>query len=106
MTTKDTQSKMQTAKRIKGALYDSFVDYKTFVYKRIEDPEGKLKQGFHIYNVNSSWYVAFYTSNNRLPSDEAFGNTAYCCRTLEEAWKYIGVLENKLALGAIKYKNF
>ena len=78
MITKDTQLKMQTAKKMKGTLSDLFV-YNTFVYKRIEDPEGKLKPGFHIYNVNSSWYEAFYTSKNKIPSDEAFGNTAYCC---------------------------
>ena len=101
MITKDTQLKMQTAKKMKRTLSDLFV-YNTFVYKRIEDPEGKLKPGFHIYNVNSSWYEAFYTSKNKIPSDEAFGNTAYCCKTLDDAWKYIGVLENKLALGAIK----
>ena len=37
MITKDTQLKMQTAKKMKGALSDLFV-YNTFVYKRIEDP--------------------------------------------------------------------
>ena len=95
MITEDNQIKMQRARKGKGTLTDTFV-HDGLLYKRFEDKDGELQPGFYIYTVNDSWYEAFYTPNYKLPNDEAFGNTAYCCKTLDEAWRCIGVLEAKI----------
>lgn len=95
MITEDNQIKMQSARKVKGKLTDTFV-HDGLLYKRFEDKDGELQPGFYIYTVNDSWYEAFYTPNDKLPNDEAFGNTAYCCKSLDEAWRYIGVLEAKI----------
>lgn len=95
MITKDNQTKMQSARKGKGTLTDTFV-HDGLLYKRFEDKDGELQPGFYIYTVNDSWYEAFYTPNDKLPTDEAFGNTAYCCKSLDDAWRCIGVLEAKI----------
>lgn len=73
-------------------LSAEFVD-KEMVYTRVMLPE--LKKNYYIYQVNYKWYEVFYTTRNRLPSDEAFGKTAYCCRDLDEARRCLKVLESK-----------
>ena len=97
--TKEHLLKMQLGRKNSRLLKDEFV-YNTFSYKRIEDKEGELQPGFHIYSVsdswNNSWYEAFYTTNDKLPTDEAFGNTAYCCKNLDDAWRCIFKLEAKI----------
>ena len=97
--TKEHLLKMQLGRKNSRLLKDEFV-YNTFLYKRIVDKEGDLHPGFHIYIVsdswNNSWYEAFYTINDKLPTNEAFGNTAYCCKSLDDAWRCIGVLEAKI----------
>ena len=95
MITKDNQIKMQSARKGKGTLTDTFV-HDGLLYKRFEDKDGELQPGFYIYIVNDSWYEAFYTPNDKLPNDEAFGNTAYCCKSLDEAWRCIFKLETKI----------
>ena len=101
MITKENQMKMQTARKAKGTLSDEFI-YEDFLYERIKD--SKLKPGFHIYIVNKSWYEVFYTTKNKMPSDEDFGFTAYCCQSLDRAWKCLSVLEKKIELKQNKVK--
>ena len=86
-----------------GLLRDKFV-HDGLVFKRVEDTEGKLKPGFYIYSVNKDWYEAFYSPNNEVPYYEELGNTAYCCKSLDEAWECIGILEEKLKQGKLKKK--
>ena len=99
MITEDNQIKMQSARKGKGTLTDTFV-HDGLLYKRLEDKYGELQPGFYIYTVNdswnNSWYEAFYTTNDKLPNDEAFGKTAYRCKSLDDAWRCIGVLEAKI----------
>lgn len=103
MITKENQAKMQIARKAKGTLSDEFI-YEDFLYERIKDTEGKLKPGFYIYMVNKSWYEVFYTTKNKMPSDEDFGFTAYCCQSLDRAWKCLSVLEKKIELKQNKSK--
>ena len=98
MITEDNQIKMQRARKGKGTLTDTFV-HDGLLYK-----DGELQPGFYIYTVNDSWYEAFYTTNDKLPNDEAFGNTAYCCKSLDDAWRCICILEEKLKQGKLKKK--
>lgn len=86
-----------------GMLRDKFV-HDGLLFKKVEDTEGKLKPGFYIYSVNKDWYEAFYSPNNEVPYYEELGNTAYCCKSLDEAWKCIDILEEKLKQGKLKKK--
>lgn len=63
------------------------------LYVKVDSPA--LKKNYYIYQVNYKWYEAFYSTNNRLPSNESFGKTAYCCMTLDDAERCIKVLQGK-----------
>lgn len=92
--TEERKAKLQEArkKRLEQGLTEKFV-HKGMVYCKI--PFEGLKTHYYIYQVNFKWYEVFYTTKNKLPSNESFGKTAYCCMSLDDAKRCLNILESK-----------
>lgn len=50
------------------------------------------------YHVNKHHFEVFYTSQNKLPKDNDFGISAYCCKNIKEAERCESILKSRLDL--------